>query len=161
MLEGWSGCKTKTHRKRTLWACGLELRLGVNMGQNTHKPLYNVLWQTSTWIVVITRSLQTLITEFVHKEPRVPLPVGGFLANSFLGKDGSWALHNHSTNSSYSQDELEADGSVRIKRKQHGVTAGQCGWRCLVLLRLKCLFALVWSKVHGGLSFGGLALLLS
>lgn len=61
----------------------------------------------------------------------------------------------------YSQDELEAVGSVRIKRKQHGVTAGQCGWRCLVPLRLKCLFALFWSKVHGGLSFGDLALLLS
>lgn len=100
VLEGWSGCKTRTYRKRTLWACGPELRLRVNMGQNTPKPLYNVLWQTSTWIVVITRSLQTLITEFVHKEPRVTLPVCGFLANSFLGKEGSWALHNHSTNSS-------------------------------------------------------------
>lgn len=100
VLEGWSGCKTRTYRKRTHWACGPELRLRVNMGQNTPKPLYNVLWQTSTWIVVITRSLQTLITEFVHKEPRVTLPVCGFLANSFLGKEGSWALHNHSTNSS-------------------------------------------------------------
>lgn len=101
VLEGWCGCKTKADRKRTLWACGPELRLGVNMGWNTPQPLYNnVLWQTSTWIMVITCSLQTLITEFVHKEPRGTLPVCGFLANSFLGKDGSWALHSHSTNSS-------------------------------------------------------------
>lgn len=82
-----------------------------------------------------------MIAEFVHKERRRTLLVGGLLANSFLEKDGSEALHNHSTNSSFlPRVILRLMGQCeRGEKASTGVTTGQCGWRCLLPLRLKCL----------------------